>query len=88
MDFDPKRGNGKAGELWAKMFRNLPRTKTVRGEVYVACVFQILAKDDLGRPKDTKMIHAEETVNIAGGEEFMVGFVLKPLTEPNTAAKA
>jgi hypothetical protein len=88
MDFDPKRGAGKASDLLSKMFRNLPRTKTVRGEVYVAAVFQILSKDDLGRPKDTKMIHEEETVHLEGGEEFMVGFVLKTFTEPNTSAKA
>jgi len=88
MKFDPKKGSGKAGELLAEMFRNLPRTKTVRGEVYVAAVFQILSKDAFGRPKDTKMIHDEETVNIEGGEEFMVGFVLKTFTEHRTEAKA
>lgn len=88
MSFDPKRGSGKAAELLANMFRNLPRTKTVRGDVYVACVFQILSKDEFGRPKDTKMIHDEETVHLEGGEEFMVGYMLKIFTEPNQGAKA
>ena len=88
MNFDPKKGSRKAGELLAEMFRNLPRTKTVRGDVYVASVFQILSEDTLGRPKDLKMIHEEETVHIEGGEKFLVSYVLKVFTEPNTAAKA
>jgi hypothetical protein len=88
MSYDPKRGSGKAGELLSEMFRNIPRTKTVRGEVYVACMFQILSKDALGRPKDTKMLHDEESVHLEGGEEFMIGYVLKTFTEAKTAAKA
>lgn len=88
MSFDPKRGSGKAIELLGGLFGNLPKTKTVRGDVYVACVFQILTKDAFGRPKDTRMIHEEETVHIEGGEEFMVSYTLKVFTEPNTEAKA
>lgn len=84
MSFDPKRGSGKLFELLG----NLPGTKTVRGEVYVAAVFQILTKDALGRPKDTRMVHEEETVHLEGGEEFMVGYVPQIFTKPSTKAKA
>ena len=88
MSFDPKQGSGKVSQMLASMLGNNPRTKTVRGQIYNASVFQILTKDALGRPKDTRMIHEEETVNLEGGEEFMVGYVLKVFTEPNTTAKA
>jgi len=88
MSFDPKQGSGKAGDLLAQMFRNIPRTKTVRGDVYVASVFQILSEDALGRPKDLKMIHEEETVHLDGGEKFLVSYVLELFTKPHTPAKA
>lgn len=88
MSYDPKHGSGKAMELLAGLLGNRPRTKTVRGDIYMAAVFQILSKDSLGRPKDMKMIHDEETVTLEGGEEFMVSYVLKTFTEPHTEAKA
>lgn len=85
---DFKRGSGKAAEMLAALFRSHPKIKNVRGEVYAVTVFQILSKDEFGRPKDTKMIHSEESVHLNGGEEFMVGYVLQSFTEPQAAGKA
>lgn len=81
---DPKRGSGG----FASILANIPRTKTVRGEVYNAAVFQILSKDELGRPKNVLMVHEEESVKLEGGEEFMVGFVLEAFTKPTIKGKA
>lgn len=84
MSDDPRRGSGK----FASILAGVPKEKNVRGERYVPAVFQIMSKDEFGRPKNCTMVHEEESVHLDGGEEFMVGFVKDVFAKPVSKGKA
>lgn len=52
--------------------QRMPRRITIGGELYVMSVALLHTKDEHGRPALAKFIAEDHTVNLAGGEEFMI----------------
>ena len=51
-----------------------PGRINIHGEPYRAVVLFVTARDQLGRPREAKFMYDEESMNIKGGEEFLVVF--------------
>lgn len=47
----------------------------VGAECYRATVFKVEGSDELGRPRECRMLREEESVGIEDGDEFIVAFV-------------
>lgn len=61
--------------------RSKPQIVKAGDEWYQLVVLLIHSKDARGRPKLATFIHDEETVDLAGGEEFITAFVPKKMLE-------
>lgn len=66
-----------------------PRKVKIDADVYELVLLQVLARDELGRPTQTRMIHDDDVVDLQGGEQFITAYV--PLdtvgpTRPRTRA--
>lgn len=54
--------------------RKKPGKLVINGEPYPAVVALVLGRDELGRPRDCRFVYEEQTVNLVGGEEFLIVF--------------
>ena len=52
-----------------------PNGISVAGEEYRATVFLINTKDAHGRPKLCTALHDDQSIDLAGGEEFLIAYV-------------
>lgn len=58
----------------AKLTSPIPRIK-INGKTHVACVLLVTGRDEHGRPRECRMVHPEETVDLTGDtKEFLVVF--------------
>lgn len=55
--------------------RKQPRRILIGDKYFEMVAFLIHTKDEHGRPALCKVIPDDHVVNLAGGEEFMVGYV-------------
>lgn len=55
--------------------KKTPGGISVAGEDYQVVVLLINTKDPDGRPKLTTFIHDDNTISLAGGEEFITAYV-------------
>lgn len=61
------------------MSKKKPAGISVAGEEFEATVFLIHTKDEHGRPKLCTVLHEEQSIDIAGGEEFLVAYVTRKM---------
>lgn len=59
-----------------------PAVLNLMGEVYVPLVLLIHTKNPDGSPALMKAIQKDHTIELAGGEEFMVVYAPKKMVEP------
>ena len=56
----------------------------IDGEMFRATVFKVEGRDELGRPRECRMLGEQESVSIKDGDEFIVAFVSeRVLGRPN-----
>lgn len=61
-----------------------PGKLVINGEPYPATVLFITGRDKLGRPKEARFLYDEESMNIQGGEEFLVVYALGRAVAPRS----
>ncbi len=59
----------------------MPKGISVAGEEYRVAVLLINTKDSKGRPKLCTFIHEEQSIELAGGEEFLTAFVPRKMLQ-------
>lgn len=62
-----------------------PRTLVLGDEPYVPIVLLIHTKNPDGSPGLMKHITDEQTIDLAGGEEFMVAYAPKAMIKPKAS---
>lgn len=53
--------------------------KLPNGDKYVPIMFKILSRDESGIPEDCTLVSEDRYLELVGGEEFLVAFVLDTL---------
>lgn len=56
-----------------------PNGISVAGEEYRATVMLINTRDPTGRPKLVTILHDDQEIEIAGGEEFLIAYVSRKM---------
>ena len=65
-----------------KKRNGLPARIHIEGQgTYVPVVMKIQTKDEQGRPEDLTLVPDDRSVEIVGGEEFLIAYVLRKLVK-------
>jgi uncharacterized protein YacL (UPF0231 family) len=51
-----------------------PNKLVIDGEEYPAVVVMVTGRDATGRPREGRFLYEEESINLKGGEEFLIVF--------------
>lgn len=61
----------------------LPGRLQIGDEVYVATVLKVTGKDPDGSPRVFELLREDESVSLAGGEQFFVVYALASMSRRN-----